>query len=134
MLITENNSVLDFSGIHETVSPTVESAVWVDEAHHFHGPSFPSMKGPTSSSSLAKELNLLGGADQTALSPTKENDIKAQFGDKSTDVFSRNFSPDLYLLTNHMQCRYKAYRSFTFTLTATLSLLVISTIEYVLVL
>lgn len=94
-------------GIHESVSPTVESAVWVDEAHHFHGPFFPSMKGPTSSSSLAKELNLLGGADQTTLSPTKESDLKAQFGDKTTDVFSRNFSPDLYLLTNHMQCRYQ---------------------------
>ncbi|XP_022669898.1 exocyst complex component 2-like [Varroa jacobsoni] len=107
----KGSCTVQFKGIHESVSPTVESAVWVDEAHHFHGPFFPSMKGPTSSSSLAKELNLLGGADQTALSPTKESDLKAQFGDKTTDVFSRNFSPDLYLLTNHMQCSFENLRT-----------------------
>ncbi|OQR70699.1 exocyst complex component 2-like [Tropilaelaps mercedesae] len=106
----KGSCTVQFKGIHESVSPTVESAVWVDEAHYFHGPSFPSIKGPASSSSLSKELNLLGGADQTALSPTRETDLKAQFPDKSTDVFSRNFSPDLYLLTNHMQCSFDNLR------------------------
>ncbi|XP_003744375.1 exocyst complex component 2 [Galendromus occidentalis] len=101
---------VQFRGIHETVSPTVESAVWVDEAHLFHTP-FPSMKGPTSSSSLSKELNLLGGADLKALSPKHEAIIKAHFKDKSTDVFASNFSPDLYLLTNHMSSGFENLKS-----------------------
>ena len=79
--------------------------MWVDEAHLFHTP-FPSMKGPTSSSSLSKELNLLGGADQKSLSPKHEAIIEAHFKDKSTDVYASNFSPDLYLLTNHMTSGY----------------------------
>ncbi|KAK8724030.1 hypothetical protein OTU49_011406 [Cherax quadricarinatus] len=105
---SRGTSTVQFKGYQETMGPLKESAVWVDETI-FLNMAF-GRKRPMSPTSVLQDDPLglsVEGNDQKVL----EEDLEEMFPGYSGDLTSVKFSPEWFLLENHLSTSFEDLRA-----------------------